>query len=86
MRVFHDQVAGITLVAEHESFDIALAVVLDLTQPHIPDFVEAGTLVHIIYNYNYIGIGVVRLSDAFESLLAGCIPQLQFHIVVIDLH
>ena len=62
--------------------DIVLAVHANLFQPHLANLVESFSVVGIVHHDNCIGVVIVGFSDAFESLLAGCVPDLHFDVVV----
>ena len=58
---------------------------LYLTHP-ILDILEAFVLCAIVSQNDAHGSLIVGLRDGAEPLLAGCVPNLQFNVLAIDLH
>lgn len=83
MRCF-DGLRGVAFVAHYVDFYPVLAVRFGFVEPQGLYFIECFAIVDVVHDDNSVRVGVIGLGNALEPFLPGCVPELQFDVIIID--
>jgi len=78
-------VSQVTLVANQQLIDVLAGVAINFLQP-LFDIVEGLLVGDVVDDNDTVGAPVVRRGDGPESLLPGCIPDLQLYRLPVKLY